>query len=44
MSAHLVSTQILPLADVVVDIHAGGKTLDFMPSAIIHELDDGLHV
>ena len=44
MSAHFVSTQILPLADVVVDIHAGGKTLDFTPSAIIHELDDDLHV
>jgi len=44
MIAHFVSTQILPLADVVVDIHAGGKTLDFMPSAIIHELDDDLHM
>lgn len=40
MIAHFVSTQILPLADVVVDIHAGGKTLDFLPSAVVHELED----
>ncbi|MBL6933602.1 MAG: succinylglutamate desuccinylase/aspartoacylase family protein [Rhodospirillales bacterium] len=40
MIAHFVSTRILPLADVVVDIHAGGKTLDFLPCAVIHELDD----
>ena len=40
MIAHFVSTHILPLADVVVDIHAGGKTLDFLPSAVIHELGD----
>ena len=40
MIAHFVSTKILPLSDVVVDIHAGGKTLNFVPSAVIHELDD----
>jgi len=38
--AHYVSSEILPLADVVVDIHSGGKTLDFVPSAIIHNLPD----
>ncbi len=40
MIAHFVSSQLLPMTDVVVDIHAGGKTLNFLPSAVIHELDD----
>lgn len=35
-----VSRALLPLADVVVDIHSGGKTLDFVPSAVIHQLED----
>lgn len=31
---------LLPLADFVLDIHAGGKTLDFVPFAAAHVLDD----
>jgi N-alpha-acetyl-L-2,4-diaminobutyrate deacetylase len=31
---------LAPLADLVVDIHAGGKTLDFLPFACIHHLPD----
>ena len=31
---------LLPLADVVLDYHSGGKTLDFLPLAAVHELDD----
>ncbi len=31
---------LLPMADVVLDIHAGGKTLDFVPFAAAHVLDD----
>jgi N-alpha-acetyl-L-2,4-diaminobutyrate deacetylase len=31
---------LLPMADLVVDIHAGGKTLDFIPFAASHELPD----
>lgn len=31
---------LIPLADVVVDIHSGGRTLDFVPFAAIHELPD----
>jgi N-alpha-acetyl-L-2,4-diaminobutyrate deacetylase len=31
---------LLPLADLVVDIHSGGKTLEFLPFAAVHELDD----
>ncbi|MBR8176809.1 N(2)-acetyl-L-2,4-diaminobutanoate deacetylase DoeB [Burkholderia ambifaria] len=31
---------LLPLATYVLDIHAGGRTLDFVPFAAIHVLDD----
>ncbi|WP_244851039.1 N(2)-acetyl-L-2,4-diaminobutanoate deacetylase DoeB [Caballeronia sp. SL2Y3] len=31
---------LLPLADYVLDIHAGGRTLDFLPFAAIHVLED----
>jgi N-alpha-acetyl-L-2,4-diaminobutyrate deacetylase len=31
---------LLPMADVVVDIHAGGRTLDFLPLACAHRLPD----
>lgn len=31
---------LLPMADIVVDIHAGGKTLDFLPFACAHRLPD----
>ncbi|WP_116131010.1 N(2)-acetyl-L-2,4-diaminobutanoate deacetylase DoeB [Tropicimonas sp. IMCC34043] len=31
---------LLPMADVVVDYHSGGKTLDFLPFACAHHLDD----
>jgi N-alpha-acetyl-L-2,4-diaminobutyrate deacetylase len=40
MIAHYVYTHLMPLADVVVDLHSGGKTLDFVPSAVMHHLDD----
>jgi len=31
---------LVPMADVVLDIHAGGKTLDFVPFAAAHVLND----
>ena len=31
---------LLPMADVVLDIHAGGKTLEFLPFAVAHVLPD----
>lgn len=31
---------LLPLADLAVDFHSGGKTLDFVPFAAAHILDD----
>jgi N-alpha-acetyl-L-2,4-diaminobutyrate deacetylase len=33
--------QLLPLADYVLDIHSGGKTLQFVPFAAAHVLADG---
>ncbi|SDG73795.1 succinylglutamate desuccinylase/aspartoacylase domain-containing protein [Roseospirillum parvum] len=40
MIAHFVTSRLLPLADAVLDLHSGGKTLNFTPSAIIHQLPD----
>ena len=34
------STVLLPLADYVLDIHSGGKTLEFLPFAAYHELEN----
>ena len=31
---------LVPMADIVLDIHAGGKTLDFVPFAAAHILED----
>ena len=31
---------LLPLADAVLDLHAGGRTLDFVPFAAVHVLSD----
>jgi len=33
---------LVPLADIVLDYHSGGKTLDFIPFAAAHLLDDAL--
>ena len=34
---------LLPKADLVADIHSGGKTLNFVPFAAAHRLDDAGH-
>lgn len=39
--AHFVATELVPRADIVLDFHSGGKTLDFLPFAAAHLLDDG---
>lgn len=31
---------LLPMSDYVLDMHSGGKTLDFLPFAAIHHLED----
>ncbi|TVQ84238.1 MAG: N-alpha-acetyl diaminobutyric acid deacetylase DoeB [Micavibrio sp.] len=38
--AYFVTTELLPRADIVLDMHSGGKTLDFIPSAVMHRLED----
>ncbi len=38
--ADYVTRRLVPLADVVLDFHSGGKTLDFLPYAAAHDLPD----
>lgn len=33
-------TRLIPMADIVLDFHSGGKSLDFIPFAAAHLLDD----
>lgn len=40
MICHYVSTSLLPKVDAVIDLHSGGKTLQFVPFAAMHYLDD----
>ncbi|MEI4486205.1 N(2)-acetyl-L-2,4-diaminobutanoate deacetylase DoeB [Frigidibacter sp. MR17.14] len=41
--ADFVTRALLPEADIVLDIHSGGRTLDFLPFAAAHELPDPAH-
>jgi N-alpha-acetyl-L-2,4-diaminobutyrate deacetylase len=38
--AHFFDSVLIPMADIVLDFHSGGKTLDFVPFASAHVLDD----
>lgn len=38
--SHFVATRLVPQADIVLDFHSGGRTLDFLPFAAAHVLDD----
>lgn len=38
--ADYVTRHLIPMADIVLDFHSGGKTLDFLPYAAAHELPD----
>lgn len=38
--AHYLATELVPLADLVLDFHSGGRTLDFLPFAAAHVLPD----
>jgi N-alpha-acetyl-L-2,4-diaminobutyrate deacetylase len=40
MIADYVRRRILPMCDAVVDLHSGGKTLNFVPFCGMHDLDD----
>ncbi|WP_026381071.1 N(2)-acetyl-L-2,4-diaminobutanoate deacetylase DoeB [Afifella pfennigii] len=41
--ADYVERVLLPMADIVLDFHSGGRTLDFLPFAACHVLDDKEH-
>ncbi|MFC1464062.1 MAG: succinylglutamate desuccinylase/aspartoacylase family protein [Candidatus Brachytrichaceae bacterium NZ_4S206] len=38
--AHFVSSALMPMADVVVDIHSGGRSMHFLPSVNMHRVLD----
>lgn len=38
--AHYLSTVLFPMADVVIDIHTGGRSLTFLPTAHMHLVPD----
>lgn len=38
--AHYLTTVLFPLADIVVDIHTGGRSMDFVPCAHMHRVPD----
>jgi predicted deacylase len=40
MLAHYVTTVLFPLADIVIDIHTGGRTTDFVACATMHLVPD----
>lgn len=37
---HYIATHLVPQADIVLDFHSGGSTLDFLPFAAAHILED----
>ena len=40
MIAHFLTTVLFPLANIVIDMHTGGRSLDFYPCAHMHLVDD----
>ena len=36
--AHMVTQDLIPLADNVIDLHSGGRSLNFAPSVLLHEV------
>jgi predicted deacylase len=38
--AHYLTTVLFPLSDVVIDIHSGGRSMDFVPCSTMHLVDD----
>ena len=38
--AHFLTTVIFPLSDVVIDIHSGGRSMEFVPCAHMHLVSD----
>lgn len=40
MVAHYLTNVLFPMADIVIDIHTGGRTVDFVPCAHMHLVPD----
>src|SRR5258707_9722004 len=40
MIAHFIETVLLPMADFVVDLHSGGSSLTYIPSALVRNSSD----
>lgn len=38
--AHYLRTQLFPISDVVIDIHSGGRSMEFVPCAHMHLVPD----
>jgi N-alpha-acetyl-L-2,4-diaminobutyrate deacetylase len=38
--AHFLKTRLFPLSDVVIDIHSGGRSMEFVPCAHMHLVPD----
>lgn len=38
--AHYLTTVLFPMADIVIDIHAGGRSMDFTPCTSLHLVSD----
>ena len=38
--AHFLTTVLFPMSDVVIDIHSGGRSMEFVPCAHMHLVDD----
>jgi len=38
--AHYVTQALIPLADLVIDIHSGGRSMHFLPSVNMHDVPD----
>ena len=38
--AHFLTTVLFPLSDVVIDIHSGGRSMDFVPCSTMHLVAD----
>lgn len=38
--AHYLSAVLLPMTDIQIDLHSGGKTLEYIPTIICHEGND----
>ena len=42
MIAHYVTTRLLPMADLVIDLHSGGRSLDYVPCALVRPGKDAV--